>query len=387
MSVTSQPIISFIDLPINSKGKTADLDDVAALPPQRFGPKLNPLFAKGPTADEIAAKKAVEQAAMAAEQQKMLQRAFGGNNVVFEKIGVPTTSLLTRRAVCQNAFLSTVHEAFANERELVLAPDHIWALVAQAVAIHVNVNAEALRGSFVTHEGKKEIEILNDALVRGDANSPWELCFPLFANELNKAVVGGSADLLPQFSTSGATEQIVHTIAFMDTVKAFFNFTVSTRCGIPRVTLLGTVDDWLMLRERAAALLIRVKMVDIWWARLSPILDQFCALADGSSKDVEFWGKIYYELEARASGASNRADGWIVDLFPYTVNRQQLFVRSTFGSTAQDCFPSSINSVPFTWDYYGNKIAMKFYGGAIGVGEIQGRDAVTPSLAWSVAYA
>jgi hypothetical protein len=359
-----------ITLPVNGKGKTKKVAVVAASDKKKSN--INPLFApKTPAAEEQ----------WVLEQQKILQRQFT-TATKFEKISAPTTSVMPH-PICGNAFLSTVHEAFANERPLVLSPDHVWSMIAQGVAIHVNENAEALRGKFVMHADKAVVVVRNDALIQGK-ESPWELCFPLFAAMLQERVVGGIADLLPAFSTSGETERIVHTIAFMDAVKAYFSFEVHTRCGIPRITLLGTPEDWNALREQAGKLLSRVAM-DFWWNELSPILNQFCALSSGV-QDASFWGAMYYFLGADMSGESDRADGWIVKMFPY-LSRDGKFVRNNFKPRAHPTFPSSLSAVPFVWDYYNTRMDMNFIAGGIGVGELKDADdSVTPALTWAVAY-
>ena len=41
----------------------------------------------------------------------------------------------------------------------------------------------------------------------------------------------------------------------MDTCKNFFTYTVSTRCGFPSITLEGTVEDWVGVREHCATLI------------------------------------------------------------------------------------------------------------------------------------
>lgn len=123
--------------------------------------------------------------------------------------------------------------------------------------------------------------------------------------------------------------------------------------------------------------------MDFWKKELEPILDQFCGLADGTKKDVDFWSRIYYRHKADMSGDVDRADGWIIKFFPYCMDGGK-FHRSDFEASPYDTFPSSTNVVPFIWDYYGEIIPMKFYAGAIAIGTCG--DAVTPSLGWAVAY-
>ena len=61
-------------------------------------------------------------------------------------------------------------------------------------------------------------------------------------------------------------------------------------CGIPEITLKGTVEDWKLLHEKALSL----GRYDLeWWTEeLRPVLDQFVAAALGEV-DRQFWSSIY----------------------------------------------------------------------------------------------
>ncbi|HWZ89561.1 MAG TPA: DUF4419 domain-containing protein, partial [Polyangiaceae bacterium] len=58
-----------------------------------------------------------------------------------------------------HGFLAAVHSAFAQHCPLVLSPDDVWLCIAQGIAIHMDVNAEAFRAQFVRHDGQASIQI------------------------------------------------------------------------------------------------------------------------------------------------------------------------------------------------------------------------------------
>ena len=140
-----------ITLPINDQGKTRSVPTPTVAQTKTHTTKINPLFA---------AAFASQQSTTANVQKDDLLLSYASATTKerrvpnFEKLGVPTAPLLNERNVCQNAYLSTVYEAFANEKTLVLSPDHIWSMIAQGVSIHVNQNPEEFRDVFVTHQGK-----------------------------------------------------------------------------------------------------------------------------------------------------------------------------------------------------------------------------------------
>jgi hypothetical protein len=89
----------------------------------------------------------------------------------------------------------------------VLTPDHIWLLICQGFARHVNVNAEKLRRDFVKHEGKKLLEIRRPDLVKGDTNNDWQGTVAEFSQQI-KSHLGDHHDLLSaKFSTTTPIEQ------------------------------------------------------------------------------------------------------------------------------------------------------------------------------------
>src|ERR1043166_3980035 len=60
--------------------------------------------------------------------------------------------------------VAAVGIAFAEHRPLVLSPDAVWLTIAQGVAQHVRLNAEALRPRLVRHEGRKRLAITTDRM-------------------------------------------------------------------------------------------------------------------------------------------------------------------------------------------------------------------------------
>lgn len=90
-------------------------------------------------------------------------------------------------------FLYTALTAFAQHLPLALGPDHVWSVITYAFAKHVDENAEALRKNFVSHDGKKRLEVKADHMVMsgGDSatlgSSPkvWEeTIFPEFSRQI-----------------------------------------------------------------------------------------------------------------------------------------------------------------------------------------------------------
>ncbi|PKY30355.1 hypothetical protein RhiirB3_418690, partial [Rhizophagus irregularis] len=60
------------------------------------------------------------------------------------------------------------------------------------------------------------------------------------------------------FSTTTNNSLTASRIVILDAVKAYFSFKMYFDCGIPKITLEGTLEDWIKLQEKK---LIKVKLI------------------------------------------------------------------------------------------------------------------------------
>ena len=68
-----------------------------------------------------------------------------------------------------NGFVDGVIRAFQQDLHLTIRPDDVWLAIITQFSFYVNKNAETLRGQFVDHEGKLELEV-------GDLATPFFEC-------------------------------------------------------------------------------------------------------------------------------------------------------------------------------------------------------------------
>lgn len=282
----------------------------------------------------------------------------------------------------KNGLVSAVHASFSHHMPLVLSPDDIWLAIAQGFAAHVNAHVEELRKHFVAHQGKVHIEIQRDHFVKGSAANDWPGCFAEFSDRIGE-YIGKKRDLLvSSFSTTGVIEKAASEVVLMDAMSAYFSYGVSTACGIPSVTLLGTVADWEQVRTRAAVLAeFECKP---WVEALLPVLDQFVAAAKGRA-DTTFWQSFY---KYRSGSGSSDVSGWINTFFPYLHKGRP---NPACGGDPRrgidtDQYPVGLSSVPFTWSYGGSSLSMLFLGGFVGATQVPDGE-VRPVTGWAVSEA
>jgi hypothetical protein len=209
-----------------------------------------------------------------------------------------------------NGLAQAAHDAFYRHYPLVLGPDAVWFTIAQGFAAHVGLNAETLRKRFVKHEGKAKLVVMRADFALGRHN-PWPEAFAAFSDKIAEHV-GKLRDLVvADFSTTGPIERAASEVVLMDAFSPYFEYVLMAGCGIPSITLLGTVDDWRSVRRRAA-MLSEFGLQD-WIRALTPVLDRLVDAASGVD-DRDFWRSFF-----RYQSGSGPAEltGWINVLFPY----------------------------------------------------------------------
>ena len=289
-----------------------------------------------------------------------------------------------------NALVWAINTAYDKHYPIVLSPDAVWLVIAQGFARHVNENAEKLRNLFVEHEGKKTLSVRRDDFIKGSLDNPWPEVFGEFSEKIRQNIGPKLHDLLsPTFTTTGPVEKAAADVVLMDTMKKYFEFDFCTFCGIPEITLEGTLEDWKQLRDRAVAL----AEFDLeWWiTELTPVLDQFVAAASGKP-DRKFWTKMYKEVD-ESGGPYIR--GWIITFFPYFIRYNGVAYRNPdlttwsqkkeFGGVRTSDLATGVSKVPFIWKYYDKEIPMHFYAGFMGIAQHQTSLAIQPLIGWAVA--
>lgn len=291
--------------------------------------------------------------------------------------------------------IATLHLAFHDHRPLSLSPDMIWLLISQGVANHINAKSETLRPRFVQHQGKLKLEVRRDDFIKGVPENPWHEVFPAFTNQIRTHVGEETHDFfVAHFSTTGAVEKAAFELVLMDAMQSYFTYVVTTICGIPRITLEGSSEDWRNVLQRAQML----KRFDMdWWLEiLHPLLEQFINAKEGTP-DVNFWQSIY-KYQSVSGGAF--VTGWITSFFPYLKNLQRnssllhpnvkpkqvggmrpLFDTPHIGI---DQFPAGLSKAPLCWDSPLASYKMHLIAGFIGVRQDAETLCLRPEVGWAV---
>ncbi|MFF2077486.1 DUF4419 domain-containing protein [Kitasatospora sp. NPDC058162] len=277
----------------------------------------------------------------------------------------PTWSLLLRAA----------HTAFAEHLPLSLSPDVLWYAVVHEVAVHVRMYPPRYRALFGAADRSRVLVVRDDTLVGGDAD--WARSVRLVREPLTAALGAELVELFrPGFSTTTPDDEASALVALMDVVSPYYDFRWETRCGIPRIRLEGTAEDWALLADRVDVLAERFDWLVPWFAELRPVLAEIAATAAGGPVDEGFWRSLY-KWESVSGGPL--VTGWLTAFFAHTQTPDGPRLRQTFcwreaagtsyhrDAFAVNDFPSHLSTVPFVWDLLGVERSMVLVGGVLGI--------------------
>lgn len=228
------------------------------------------------------------------------------------------TKVLEKQRVSPSELIAAAYLAFSQHRPLVLSPDILWVTFLQGLTDHFDKNANRLRPKMVQHQGQLRLNIERPDFVLESLENPWEEVFEGFRHSIRAHLNPQVADFAEiKFSTTGAVEQAAFSIALMDMLKVYFQYSMNCICGIPEIRLEGTPEDYRRLRQAVG----KWRELELgWWIdKLDPILRQFERAADGEV-DSSFWNDLYQRhdpFEGGYGGPLERLTGWITQLFPY----------------------------------------------------------------------
>ncbi len=305
--------------------------------------------------------------------------------VVFESVSLPEPNLTIIGGCTPHALFETWNLAYARHYPLEITPDHIKLAILQGLAIHINESSETLRSRFVDHEGRKKLVVRRDDFgPPGTTTNPWSEFFDQMTTKVRDDLKDTKLVSMIQrsCSTSTPTTKVVYNISVLDAFQKYYSYVCCTLCGIPKIRVRGTVEDW----ERIKELVDHISQYDLeWWTtKLTPVIDEFISTAKGNVNKK--WWRDIVKRHSIGSGGPEYT-GWFRFLFPFSsydssrgcVNERQNFDKRLYSSD----FTSGLSSTPFVWDYYGTEYKMRAVGGFLGM--VQTDDGfVSPGISWAV---
>jgi hypothetical protein len=288
----------------------------------------------------------------------------------------------------RHPLIDAVHTAFAQHRPLTLYPDDIWLVIAQGFSHHVTENAETLRSRLVRHQGRRDlISQISDLTAASFEHAIGDFSAQI-RDETDPVL---HETLICDFSTTTPASRVASEVALMDAFSSYFTYTAGCVCGIPKITIQGSPEDWQRIRARIEVL--GTYELEWWVSRLRPILDEFVLAAHGKPTP-DFWRAIYKPEQAYATTLTT---GWITDLFPYLGdspdrrrNRALSIAREDWALPVREgvspkSFPSGLSSVPVKVKVENQSFDLDLVAGFFAVKQELPDLSLSTVIGWSVA--
>ncbi|GAA3959776.1 DUF4419 domain-containing protein [Mucilaginibacter dorajii] len=282
-------------------------------------------------------------------------------------------------------FFEGMYNAYAQHRPFTLSPDMVWLLICQGFANHINNNADSLRHFFTDFKGKQALVVTNGSITLDNPNSPWEEIFPDFGNQIDEYTGKDLSDNLnANFSTTTPITKMASQITMMNAMKSYFDFVVIyIGCGIPKITLNGSPEDWKKVLEKTERL--RKYKLDWWVDKMEPVLKQFVAASNGNVNKA-FWQTMFKYHSKKDCGAPTIVDGWVVKFFPYNKmgHRNDLDSLSMMAT-----LPDEIVKVDIDYkaaDGNGNFVTtpLELWAGFVGLKQNKSDFMLKPEIGWMI---
>jgi hypothetical protein len=300
--------------------------------------------------------------------------------------------------------IDAVHVAFSEHRPLTISPDSIWLVIVQGFSHHVAENAAELRHRLVRHQGRCELTVETHDLTL----TSFEQAIASFSAQIRQAIDPVLHEtLICDFSTTSPAIRTASEVALMDSFSSYFTYGMNCICGIPKVTIEGTPEDWQRIRGRVEV--IATFGLEWWVSRLRPILDEFVRAAEGYPTP-QFWKAIYKPVQAYGDEV---VTGWVADLFPYlgdapdrrrshvfeherhewalpiengVATKKLLFHRQGWKGVRLKGFPSGLSSAPVKVRFQdGSSTLVDLVAGFLAVQQDTSDHTLSPLIGWCVA--
>ena len=302
----------------------------------------------------------------------------------------------TTTGTSSNGMVGTLMAAYNSHAPLVLRPDDLWVAIVSAFGYYVNTHAEVMRRTFVEHDGKKDLTVTLDAAAAA-ADIDWPAAVERMTQAMDRDVKGDVlAWITPDFTTTTADDRLVARIVMLSAMQKYFDLSFEYGCGLSRVTLLGTLQDWTRLREKASRIAtFGSRELGAWSELLLPVLDRFVDAYQGRV-DPEFWQRVA-SRKFRGSGGQCYYRGWCIVFAPFNaLGGYQLNSASTvsltksYGCVDDGSVVSYAGSVRVEIkDHHGGSTLESVWlcGGVLGAARCMRSESVGASIGWAVVAA
>lgn len=285
--------------------------------------------------------------------------------------------------------------AYLNHFPIVISPNIFWLMILQGFSRHmeINDNSKRLRYKFVDFEGKKDIEIETGLNLFMASDEQWNLIIKKLLNETLKNINIDKTileTLNKNFSTSTKEAEVANNVTILSSFKKYFVYTIGGTCGIPEISIEGTIEDWKLLKEKIIEIGNLDEEIVFWTDELKDIVQKIIETLETKKPDINFYKNIVENTDKSTECKPDIINGWIIKFIPYDINNKKCdFKSSNFDGLSIDQIPSQIFNLPFRLIHLTNRGNTKrydaeIYSGFFGVRQDENTLSIRPVIGYII---
>jgi len=222
--------------------------------------------------------------------------------------------------VNNNGLVGSCILAYNLHKPIEFRPDDFLLLLGIQVSFCMEKNAKKYMTNLVYHEGKKELS------VKVRSVKDMDLFIGKVVEKIKAEASGTLLNALtPEFTTTTNVDILVANATLMSVYKHYFNYNISVGCGLPEVVLLGTVEDWVLLREKCKSVKKIMTDMDVFFDKFDQVIEGLVKtrlLSSSKETDypevTEFWADMCKRTSVTGYLPEPAYDGWILYLDAYS---------------------------------------------------------------------
>ena len=287
-------------------------------------------------------------------------------------------------------FIEAYRIAYLHHFPIIINPNIFWLIILQGFSKHMEIkdNAERNRYKFVNFEGIKNIVIRTDLNLFRASDDQWQIIIEKLLKETSKKIRVNKNILnifKQKFSTSTREEEIATTVTFLSIFKKYFKYAIDGTCGISKVTIEGTIEDWELLLKKIIEIGNLDEEIIFWTDEIKKIVQKIINTLETRKPDINFFKNMVQNTDRSKKCQPDLINGWIVKFIPYDKNNNKCnFNSPEFNGLTIEEIPSQIVILPFNLINISQKYEAEIYTGFFGVKQDEKSLAIKPIIGYII---
>jgi hypothetical protein len=286
--------------------------------------------------------------------------------------------------------------AYLHHFPIVINPSHFWLMILQGFSKHMEVgaNSERNRDKFVNFKGQKNIGIETGMNLFTASDEHWISFIEKLLDETNENLNKDGQYFLnllkKKFSTSTRESEVANNVTILSSFKKFFVYTMAGTCGISKIRIEGTTEDWDLLLNKIDEIEKLDNELYFWTKELKYIIQKIIDTLETKVPDINFYKNIVQNTDKSTECKPDLVNGWIIKFIPYDCTGKKCnFDSPDFNGLSVDEIPSQITSLPFNLKNINKKGQIKnynaeIYSGFFGIKQDKETLAIRPIVGYAI---